>query len=293
MSKLSPIELFETQTKNVNKLKKVKDSIIRDINSHLKRNELFQVELKVRLLALLYSILSESQFTQILLTTPNGFTEQEVRSIRTEEIRTAKNTTYNKKRKIGESWKQMIAIGMGKVRSNWKEDNDLTAKYNTLIKLIDTHVVELSIMRNKIAHGQWSIALNSGNTDVEPTLTKKINDLDVIEVTKWFEIHQYLCFIVRDLIQSPKKGFHNNYWENYVNLTNYIEKSKSWTLEQRLEQLNRRKTIKFKKELFDQAIKEGEQNTLSSIAKNMKVANEPTEKIMEYTGLEKEKIDNL
>ena len=58
-----------------------------------------------------------------------------------------------------------------------------------------------------------------------------------MEISKWFEIHQYLCFIVRDLIQSPKKGFHNNYWVNFVLLDKFINKSKYWTLEKRVEDI--------------------------------------------------------
>jgi hypothetical protein len=74
------------------------------------------------------------------------------------------------------------------------------------------------------------------NTDT----SNSISALNVVEISKWFEIHQYLCFIVRDLIQSPQNAFHSNYWVNYTKLEQFVKSSKNWTMEKRLKDLKRK-----------------------------------------------------
>ena len=227
-------EIFKAQTKNVKRLKQAQKSLIKDINHYLKKNDGIQVETKTRILALLYSTLSEAQFIQITLT-PFGFSEPE-----RELIKTAKN------KNIVEGWKTMIDIAMDKVRQNWNEVDDLQKRRDLLHELIDTYIGKPSLLRNKIAHGQWKIALNRENTAVNTALTSEIDTLNVVEITKWYEIHQFLCFIVRDLIQSPRKGFYNNYWVNLVNLQQFIDESASWTMQKRMEQLEVRKKMNIK-----------------------------------------------
>jgi len=197
----------------------------------MKKNDAIQVEIKTRLLALLYSTLSEAQFIQIILT-PFGFSESERTAIK-----------EAKSKNIVDGWKSMIDIAMEKVRQNWDQVDDLQKRRNYLHELIDTYIGKPSLLRNKIAHGQWGIALNRENTSINSILTTEIALLNVVEITKWYETHQFLCFIVRDLIQSPKKGFYNNYWINLVNLQQFISESTSWTMQKRMAQLEPRKKI--------------------------------------------------
>ena len=62
-------------------------------------------------------------------------------------------------------------------------------------------------LKQKIAHGQWIVALNRENNAQNPELTQKLAMLDFVEVTKWFEVHNYLGSIVRELVQSPQNEF--------------------------------------------------------------------------------------
>lgn len=217
-------DLYVLQSKNVRRLKQVQKNLVKDINFYLKKNNDFQVEIKSKLLALLYCTLSEAQFIQIVHT-PDGFTSGEIETIKAA-----------KKNNIEDGWTTMIDLAMDKV-GDWKNVADLETRRNSLHKIISDFVTTPSILRNKIAHGQWEFALNRENTKENKDLTTDLNNLDVVAITKWFEVHQFLGLIIRDLIQSPKKGFHNNYWTNLTNLEQYILTSDSWTLETKKQKL--------------------------------------------------------
>jgi len=210
------------QSRNVRYLKKVQKNITMDINHYLIKNDSFKVGIKTKLFSLLYSALSEAQFTQILHT-PFGFQHSEILKIQ------------NQRSLVG-SWHFMLDIALQKV-GDWKTNKDLETRRTTLKKIIREYIEKPQELRNKIAHGQWIHALNSNNTKENPDTTLRITGLDVVKITIWFEVHQFLCFIIRDLIQSPQKGFHNNYWTNMANLEEFLKKSQSWTLEKRMENL--------------------------------------------------------
>lgn len=210
------------QSRNVRYLKRVQKNMTMDINHYLIKNDDFQVGIKTKLFSLLYSALSEAQFTQILHT-PYGFQHSEILKIQNQ-------------RSLVDSWHFMLDIALQKV-GDWKTNKDLETRRETIKKIIGEYIEKPQELRNKIAHGQWVHALNSNNTKENPDTTSRINGLDVVKITIWFEVHQFLCFIIRDLIQSPQKGFHNNYWINMTSLEDFINKSQSWTLEKRVKNL--------------------------------------------------------
>jgi hypothetical protein len=166
--------------------------------------------------------LSEAQFTQILHT-PFGFLHSEILKIQNQ-------------RSLVESWHLMLDIALQKV-GDWNTNKDLETRRTTLKKIIGEYIEKPQELRNKIAHGQWIHALNSSNTKENPDTTSSISDLNVVKITIWFEVHQFLCFIIRDLIQLPQKGFYNNYWTNLTNLEEFLNESQSWTLEKRIKGL--------------------------------------------------------
>ena len=218
-------ELYVLQSKNVRKLKKVEANLIRTINNYLRKNDDFQVELNTKLYALVYCTLSEAQFIQIV-NTPDGFMSAEIERIKAE-----------KKKNIVKAWELLFDVAFDKVNVNWKLSTDLLSRRNELQGIIDSYIKSPSELRNKIAHGQWDYALNSENNAENTLKTIELKNLTVIQITIWSEIHQFLALIVRDLIQSPKKGFHFNYWNNLVKLQQFIIESKNWTMNKRKETL--------------------------------------------------------
>ena len=109
-----------------------------------------------------------------------------------------------------------------------------------LRRLIRQFIVEPSLLRNKIAHGQWLVALNRENTAENKELTNSLASLDIVEITKWFEIHGHISLIIEALIESPNRAFHKDYWIEITKLQEFIEKSKTWSLEQKVAKLKKR-----------------------------------------------------
>ena len=220
-------DLYVLQSKNVRHLKQVKDNLVKDVNKELKKlDNNFNIELKTKLLALLYCTISEAQFIQIVHT-PKGFSYAEIEMIKG-------------KRSIVDGWKLMIDLAMNKV-GDWNNVNDLLNRRNELHNIVAIYIEEPQGLRNKIAHGQWVHALNNINTNENQDTTNRMKNLDVVKITIWLEIHQYLAYIIRDLVQSPQKGFHNNYWVNLVKLNDYIANSQNWTIEKRIERIRNKK----------------------------------------------------
>jgi len=219
-------DLHKIQSRNVRHLKRVFKNMTMDINFYLLKNDKFQIAIKTKLLALIYSSISESQFIQILHT-PNGYSYAEISQIQAE-------------RSIVDSWKLMLDIALNKV-GDWNTNTDLSNRRNQIRQIISDYIESPQELRNKIAHGQWVHALNSKNTKENENTTQRIQNLNVVKISKWAEVHQYLCYIIRDLVQSPQKGFHNNYWINLTELEKYLDKSKNWTIEKRVENLRKKK----------------------------------------------------
>jgi len=224
MTRKEIYDLYVLQSRNVRKLNKVKDNLIKDINFYIKRADFPQVDIKTKLLALLYSTFSEAQFLQVIHT-PDGLTDTEI-----DEIKKIKS------RNIIEGWKLLIDLAFKRV-GKVEKSGDLENRKQKLNKIIEAYIWPQSLMRNKIAHGQWIHALNRENTKENTDLTHQMSQLDIVQITKWFEIHKYLGFIVRDLLQSPKKAFHNNYWANVTELEEYLRRTKNWDFESKKNEL--------------------------------------------------------
>ncbi len=213
------------QSTNVRTLWDVKKGLIKDINYYIRNSVYSEVNNKTKLLSLIYSAWSEAQFLQILYT-PNGFMDSEILEIK----------AHKDNQSIAVGWKYMLSKAMTKV-GNTSINQDIRNRLNALVELVNEYIEEPCILRNKIAHGQWINALNRDNTAKNEELTNQLNSLDPVEIEKRFEVHRYLGYIIRDLVQSPKVGFHRHYWTNIVNLENYIKRTKAWCLESKRNRL--------------------------------------------------------
>jgi hypothetical protein len=218
-------ELYKLQSRNVRKLNQVKDILIKDINFYLKKTDDFQVEVKTKLLAVLYCAWSEAQFIQIVYT-PSAFSYSEIANIK----------QIKDKDGIADGWKQMIELALQKV-GDWQKSSDLQNRRKELFEIVEDYIKTPSLLRNKIVHGQWFYALNRDNTAENLDLTNELANLDSVKLIKRFEVHKYLGLIIRDLVQSPKKGFHQNYWVHMTELERYLDKTRSWDIETKRKKL--------------------------------------------------------
>jgi len=211
--------IYMLQSENVRHLAGVLTSLKREINAHIQRNNSSEISQRTKMLALVYSVWSEAQFLQIAFT-PNGFMYTEISAIKKE-----KNANG-----IVDGWKLMLSKAMAKVTTS--DDNaDMLARLEQLTSLIDEFIGGPSLIRNKIAHGQWARALNRPFTAENTELTAELNDLDPVVILRQQQVHKFFGHIIRDLVQSPINGFHQHYWTNIVKLEHFLNKSKNWNLE--------------------------------------------------------------
>jgi hypothetical protein len=121
-----------------------------------------------------------------------------------------------------------------------KNTNYVTNIRQELKRLIRQYIVEPSLLRNKVAHGQWKIALNRDNTAENHDLTNALNSLDIVTILRWFKIHKHISQIVEVLIESPNRAFHRDYWVEITELKEFLKKSETWSMEQKTSLLKRK-----------------------------------------------------
>ena len=112
-------------------------------------------------------------------------------------------------------------------------------KKNQLNTYIDTYIFKQSQMRNKIAHGEWVNAIEKTEARTID-FNQRLQALNVVDIMLEFQIHTNLGKIIRDLVQSPNKGFSQNYNTNITNLTDFLSKSTSWNLASKQNQLSKK-----------------------------------------------------
>lgn len=219
--------VYVLQSENVRYLWKVKKNQLSDLNSCIKKKDNFSLKAKTTMFALLYSAWSESQFIQIQ-NTPNAFFPREIKDIQAE----------TKDHGIVSGWVKLIDIAFSKV-GDADKNSDLQTRHESILSRIKEIIEQESIIRNKIAHGQWINALNRGQSAESP-VTEKLEELDYVKIDRLFEIHKLLGVILRDLVQSPKNGFHKNYWNDSQKLLDYTEKTKDYSVEHKKSLLEKR-----------------------------------------------------
>ncbi|MDR6300671.1 hypothetical protein [Mesonia maritima] len=210
---------YEAYVKNVQDFLIAEKELKRTINRALKTGKTQTVEIQTKLYALLYSTFSESRFMKVILT-PYGFEQTEVDEI----LKQPSNL---------EKWLKCLELAFRKFNQT-KKGSEIPNKKLELSRIIEAYVLTPSILRNKIAHGQLTVALNSKNTSLNYTITGKIQALDFVEISKWFVINKSLCDILEELIESPNKGHFNNYYTRFQLLESFISRTKKWTTETKM-----------------------------------------------------------
>ena len=153
-----------------------------------------------------------------LLPLPRGFDLGEI-----DQIKVVFRTTG-----VVAGWKKAVELGLGHLDA--RRGNFLPNTRHRLERAIDTYVFNPSILRNKLAHGQWAVALNRENNDVQQELTSIIAGLDLIRIDGWTFCHEHLASMIENLIESPVKSFPRDWWAAVVALEEEIEKFARQTL---------------------------------------------------------------
>lgn len=228
MDEASRLLIFKAQTENVRALKKVRKQINRTINRELRRGDQQAVDIATKLLALAFTAWVECLFSK-LIHTPYGFTLDEIEQIK----------NFQRDNGLGNAWLFCLDIGLQHVNRKGKS-NYLPNIRQAVSRIIEKYIVEPSIVRNKIAHGQWRIALNRDNTTENRDITIQLRDLNTITVNNWYEVSIRLAAIIESLIESPQRAFHKDYWIQIAEINSYLQMVEKRSIEDKIRLLHRK-----------------------------------------------------
>lgn len=219
--------VFAAQTKNVRALEQAWKHINKSINAAYSCGDISSAEIHTKLLAQVYCAYAEAVFSKVIHT-PNGLSINDINQIK---IKGKKN--------IVEAWKKCVELSFKKVQG--KNSSHVPNAKLKINELIDAYVFDPSLLRNKIAHGQWIVALNTNNTNVNAELTSKIQGISVIDLYQKKAAFQSLSCILEDIIKSPNKAHHRDYWLHITQFEKSQHDMASWTIENKISALRAKK----------------------------------------------------
>jgi hypothetical protein len=223
------LAIFRAQTANVRELEIAWKHINRQINSLILQKQHKSVEITTKLLALIYCAFAEALFSK-LLHTPYG--------LELEEIHQIKEAASHAGVKSG--WLKCAELAIRRI--DGAKSNHAHNVKKKLGTLIERYIFDPSLIRNKLAHGQWSVALNSANISVNDQLTKEIREHSVIELYRRKYALEQLALILEDIIESPNKAHRRDYWTHLTKLEDKHAEMDGWTLENKIAHLFRKKS---------------------------------------------------
>jgi hypothetical protein len=223
------LQVFQAQTENVRQLEKTWSHVNRQINALILARDNSGLLIHTKILALTYCALAEALFSK-LIHTPHGFDLGYIDQIKIASDRGG----------IKNGWLKCAELAISAVQgSKTSHGQNVKKKLTRLIKL---YIFDPSVMRNKLAHGQWVIALNKDNTAINKDVTKEIRDLTVVELYRRKSALAKLSIILEDIIESPNKAHHRDYWGHLVEYEEELKRMSAWTMEKKMEQLFAKKT---------------------------------------------------
>jgi hypothetical protein len=237
MNQATRLIIFKAQTSNVREIDKDLVQINRVVNDALRHGNDTTVHALTKPMALVFCAWVEANFSKVIHT-PYGFSLNEIQQIK----------KVYKENGLERGWEKCIELGIRRIAGR-KNSNYTPNIRQELKKLVSQYVVEPRLLRNKVAHGQWVIALNTENNAVNNDLTNALNALNVVTISRWFKINEHLALIVEALIESPNRAFHRDYILEITKLKEFILKSEDWSMEQKISLLRKKPVYRIEPEL--------------------------------------------
>lgn len=208
-------EIYRAYVSNVKELEKHRNVIVQLANRAIRENKQIELNTLTKVYALIYSAYVEDSFLK-LIHTPQAFTEIEIMDIQ-------------RCRNLEEKWKKCVELAFVKI-NNRANLGEIANKKQTLNRILDKYIIAPSQMRNKIAHGQWSVCLNGDCTKINEQISKEMNKLDFVKVDRLFSIYKKHQQCILDLLVSLRTHY-RDYYANITELERYVKETESWTLE--------------------------------------------------------------
>ncbi len=223
-------KIFEAQTENVRVLEKAWGTVNRSLNIAYANNNGVAIDTFTKILAQIYCAYAEAIFSKIIHT-PCGLTLNEISQIKRKA-----------KADIVDAWIKCVELALGKVQG--QKSNHIPNTQQKLNTLIKSYIDDPRLLRNKIAHGQWHVALNSENTNINPEMTTKLQLVDSVQLYRQKAALKSLFTIIEDIIESPNKAHRRDYWVHICNFEDSQKKMSSWTLADKVSKLKTKKALK-------------------------------------------------
>jgi hypothetical protein len=223
------LAVFQAQTENVRALHQAWKHINRQTNASLLNKDSASAEINTKLLAVIYCALAEAVFSK-LIHTPYGLTLDEI-----DQIKKAGKQGV----KLG--WTKCAELAIRRVEGT--KPNHPPNALQKLTALINEFIYDPSLLRNKIAHGQWRVALNTDHTAINVDLTKEIAGYTVVEFYRRRHSLQRLSSIIEDLIESPNKAHRKDYWKHLAEMEAEQSAMATWTVVEKTAQLRSKKSF--------------------------------------------------
>lgn len=228
MGDINTLQVFNAQVTNIKGINSCRKILRKKINDCYANNHIAEANALTKLYCLLYSTWAEATFLK-LINTPYGFDLNQIEQI-----------IEHKNKRIGLGWEKCLELAFGKVQS-WNKAGDLPNHLQKIRQLIEEYVISTATLRNKFAHGQWEVALNSDNNKVNNEISNEILKLDIVTIDKWFFIYERLAFIIEILIESPEVHYRNNYYTEIIKVEEFINESNTNTLSKKIKSLQEKR----------------------------------------------------
>lgn len=238
MDQAQRLAIFEAQTQNVRGLNSAMKQVHRSINAALRSDQKATAEALTKVYALLFCGWAEANFSKIIHT-PYGFELDEIAQIKQRAVDDGRMV----KRSVGEAWRKSVELGLRHLDAQKRGNFQPNAK-KKLFEAIDAHVFDPSVLRNKLAHGQWVIALNHTNESLQQDITDKISNLTIVDLMAWVQAHQLLAHMVESLIESPKKTFMRDWYSYVVEIETRMQAAEQRKLAEHINRLKSKSTKK-------------------------------------------------
>ena len=207
-------EIFIASTKNLRDLKKQKKRISALVNRAIREKKDSDLISLTKVYVLLYSAYVETSFLK-LFHTPNAFSESEITQIMAQH-------------NLEQKWIKCVELAFNKLNTN--NLGGVANKKQTLNRLLQEYIIEPSQIRNKVAHGQWIYCLNNECTKINQNTTAQMTDLDFVKIERYFYVYDKFHQCILDLLISHKTHY-RDYYQIITELQNYVDSTKSWSLE--------------------------------------------------------------
>jgi hypothetical protein len=216
--------VFRAQTENVRELERAWKHVNRQLNDAIRSKNPHGIAINTKFLALTYCALAEARFSK-LIHTPFGLQLSYISQI--------KKATADGGVKLG--WLKCVELALKAIESS--KGNHVPNVKQRLSNLIDAYIFDPSILRNKLAHGQWVKALNRENTAENAKMTSEIAILDAVDLYRRKFALERLSAIVEDMIESPDRAHFNAYWDHLSLLEGRLSEMNGWTMTKKISSL--------------------------------------------------------